>query len=91
MDLEPIAGASWAGWTIDADTITAPEWRRGVSQGEIRAVPYLYAAQAEGRRMGREIEALKKQLAAVSRLCGWYHRQLSRESRLGLALSRIID
>ena len=89
MDLEPLAGPSWAGWTIDEDRICAPEWRRGISQGEIRAIPYLYASQAEARKMAREIQALKKQLAAIARLCAWYRRQLHREARLGLALSRI--
>lgn len=39
MDLEPLAGPEWAGWTIREGEIQAPEWRRGVSQGEIRAIP----------------------------------------------------
>ena len=89
MDLEQAGGAQWSGWSIHDGELFAPEWRRGVSVGEIRALPYLYASQAEGQRLAREIGELKKQLAAVSRLCGWYRRQLTRESRLGLALSRI--
>ena len=91
MALEPLAGPSWAGWTIHKDEIQAPEWRRGVSRGEIRAIPYLYAGQAETRKITREIQTLKKQLAAVGKLAARYRRQLSRESRLWLALSRILD
>jgi hypothetical protein len=91
MDLETLGGPQWAGWKIDGETLTAPEWRRGVTPGEIRAIPYLYASQRERRDQAAQIEQLRKQVAAVSRLCGWYHRQLSRESRLGLALSRLFD
>jgi hypothetical protein len=90
MDLERFGGPDWQGWRLRNGRIWAPEWRNGVSPGEIRAVPYLYASQAEAQRMAREIQTLKKQLAAVARLAAWYRRQLTRESRLGLALSRIL-
>ena len=69
--------------------IYAPEWRKGITPGEIRALPFLYAAQAEHIRQQREMGELKRQVEALSRLCGWYRRQLHRESRLGLALSKI--
>ena len=52
--------------------------------------PTLYARQAENKRLGREFDQIKKKLDATVRLAGWYRRQLKRESRFGLALSRIL-
>ena len=93
MDLGEIGGEQWQGWTLTEDGLLhAPEWRRGLHPvpGEIRAIPYLYASQAENQRMARELDQIKKNLTATARLAGWYRRQLQRESQLGLALSRIL-
>ena len=91
MDLSEIGGEQWEGWTLGKDGLLyAPEWRGGLHPAEIRAIPYLYASQAENKRLGRELDQMKKNLEATARLAGWYRRQLQRESQLGLALSRIL-
>ncbi len=86
MDVERIAGPSWAGWRFHRGELFAPEWRRGITPGEIRALPYLMALDGDLERRRRELEELKRELAGVARLAGWYRRQLVLEARLGLML-----
>lgn len=85
MDLSEIAGPSWAGWTVANGKIYAPEWRQGLTPGEIRALPFLRAIEADHRRQGRELAAERARSATLARLAGFYRRNLVRESRLGLA------
>lgn len=88
MDLDSIAGPSWAGWRFHNELLFAPEWRQGLHPGEIRAIPYLCAIEADSRRKDRQLEDLRGQLAATARLAGWYRRQLVLESKFGLMLTR---
>ena len=37
----------WHGWIFRDGLLYAPEWRRGITQGEIRALPYLQALIAD--------------------------------------------
>jgi hypothetical protein len=90
LDLSHL-GPDWEGWYFHEGRLYAPEWRKGLTPSEIRALPYLYALEAETIRQRREVEEIKKQNAALARLAGWYRRQLSRESRLGLMLSKLTD
>jgi hypothetical protein len=85
MDLEGIAGPSWAGWSTNNGMIYAPEWRQGITPGEIRAMPYLRAIEADHLRQGRELAAERRRSAALARLAGFYRANLVRESRFGLA------
>jgi hypothetical protein len=89
MDFAEIAGPAWAGWTVHKGLLYAPEWRRGLEPGEIRALPFLRAIESDHLRQGRELDQVKRQLATVARLAGWYRRQLVLESRFGLMLARI--
>ena len=89
MDFAAIAGPSWAGWTVGNGMLWAPEWRQGLEPGEIRALPFLRAIEADHLRQGRELASVRRQLMTVSRLAGWYRRQLVLEARLGLMLARI--
>jgi hypothetical protein len=90
MDLELVGGAEWQGWSIQGEFIYAPEWRGGLGPGHIRSLPYLMQISSEMRRQEREFAAVRQQLAAVTRLCGWYRRQLVLESRAGLALIQLL-
>jgi len=86
MDVERFAGSSWAGWRFYRGELFAPEWRRGLTPGEIRALPYLMALAADLERRRRELEEIKRELAGVARLAGWYRRQLVLEARFGFLL-----
>jgi hypothetical protein len=88
MDLSHLS-PDWEGWYFHERRLYAPEWRKGLTASEIRALPYPYALEAETDRQRKEVEALKRQTDALARLAGWYRRQLSRESKLGLMLSRL--
>ena len=61
MDLSEIGGRQWQGWTLGEDgLLNAPEWSRGLHPGEIRAIPYLYASQAENNRLAGELDQIKR-------------------------------
>lgn len=89
MDVETIAGGEWSGWVFRDGLLFAPEWRKGLHPGEIRAIPYLRAIEADSRRKDRIVADLRGQIEAASRLAGFYRRQLVLESKFGLMLARL--
>lgn len=91
MELDTLAGPQWAGWTITAEQIFAPEWRAGLSPGDIRALPYLNASVAEYRKRARIAEAAAAEMEALAlkaEHAARYYRSLVRqEARYGLMFS----
>jgi hypothetical protein len=93
-DLGAIIGPDWQGWTWNDGQIFAPEWRRGLTPAEIRAIPYLRALEADGRRKRekhrQEVRMLRAAAELATRRAEFYRRQVRLEATLGLALQRIL-
>lgn len=94
VDLGEAVAGRWQGWRFGADGLLyAPVWRRGLHEGEILAIPYLYALDAAFRReraeLRGEIETLEKQRAAAEIDAARLRRLVRDEARLGLMLQRI--
>lgn len=84
------AGARWG---IDGCLYLA-EWRRGFHIHELRAL--FFEAQAarslavEVKNLTSSLEAAEQAAQEAEKRAAFYRAQLTRESRLGLALSRIL-
>lgn len=93
LDLETEGGPDWAGWKLHEGLIYAPEWRKGLHTGEIRALPYLYASVADYRRRVTVAEAALQEMEGLcmqaERQARYYRDLVSREAHLGLMLCRI--
>lgn len=85
-DLARIAGPDWVGWYFERGELFAPEFRRGFTPGELRAIPYMRQCMSE---LSRRLDAEHREHAAVVRLMAFYRRQLTLESRLGLMLTAL--
>ena len=85
----------WHGWTFRDGLLYAPEWRRGLTQGEIRALPYLQALIADYQRQSRdndrEVREAQDALCQAEARSRFYRSQLILESRYGLMLARISE
>lgn len=79
----------------DDGLLYLPEWRRGFSIYELRALFFesqrARALDAELRTAARDLARLAAQNEVLERQVYWYRRQLVLESRMGMALARITE
>lgn len=71
------------------------EWRQGFTVHDLRALFFdcqqVAGLRADLARARRDLDRAESQLADTERRAQFYRRQLVNESRLGLALSRVLD
>lgn len=87
-----LLGKDWIGHYFRDNLLYIPEWRRGLTSHEIRA---LFWQGQQVLSLKREIELLKQQLErrneeidVLEGKAAFYRRQLVLESRFGLILQR---
>lgn len=91
-DASALFGKDWEGHIFRDNLLFIPEWRRGLTPGEIRSL--FWQAQLVSS-LKREIEQLKKELErrnneidSLEIKADFYRRQLVLESRFGMILQR---
>lgn len=93
IDLADLLGTEWEGFSLNADGLQHPYWRRPFSCGDFKAMFYrsqqvailereLARAKAEAEHRAAEAEAARER-------ADWYRHQLTLESRFGLMLAAI--
>jgi hypothetical protein len=92
VTLPPAWTAVGARFDVDG-LLYLPEWRRGFTVHELRAMFYqcqqVRALAAQVRQRDRDAEILDLKFDELQRRCAFYRRQLVLESQLGLALARV--
>lgn len=93
LSLGELLGSEWDGFSLAADGLQHPYWRRPFSCGDLKAMFYrsqqvailereLARAKAEAEQRAAEAEAARER-------ADWYRHQLTLESRFGLMLARM--
>lgn len=88
------AGNDWSGYSFGPDGLFyVPCWRRGFSADEIRALFYetqmVRMLKREATQARLDLARALEELEEARRRADFYRRNLTLESKLGLALSRI--
>lgn len=91
-DASALLGRDWDGHVFRNNMLFIPEWRRGLTPGEIRALFWQVQLISS---LKREIELLKEELGrrnnefdSLEVKADFYRRQLVLESRFGMILQR---
>ncbi len=91
-DASALLGKDWDGHVFRDNLLFIPEWRRGLTPGEIRSLFWQVQLISS---LKREIELLKKELErrnnefdSLEVKADFYRRQLVVESRFGMILQR---
>lgn len=93
-ELSALAGPEWDGWRLGADRLLyAPEWRRGFTAPELRALFWrcqqVAALEADLRMMRAAVDAAEMRAEHAERLAWYLRRQLVLEARLGALVERL--
>jgi hypothetical protein len=91
-DASALLGRDWDGHVFRDNLLFIPEWRRGLTPGEIRSLFWQVQLVSS---LKREIELLKEELErrnnefdSLEVKADFYRRQLVLESRFGMILQR---
>ena len=94
LDLAELLGSEWEGFSLAADGLQHPAWRRPFSCGELRAMFWrcqqVTILEHELARTRAEIEHAQVASDAAEQRAAWYRNQLILESRLGAMLGRLV-
>lgn len=93
IDLAELLGTEWEGFSLSADGLQHPYWRRPFSCGDLKAMFYrsqqVAILEREVSRARTEQERASAAQDAAEARAEWYKHQLTLESRLGLMLARV--
>lgn len=91
-DASALLGKDWDGHIFRNNLLFIPEWRRGLTPGEIRAlfwqVQQIWSLKREIDLLKQEIEKLGEENNVLEVRAAFYKRQLVLESRFGMILER---
>lgn len=91
LDLGAILGPEWDGFSLSADGLQHPYWRRAFTAGDFKAM--FYRSQQVGileRELSRaraDLDQARAAQDAAECRADFYRRQLRLESRFGMMLS----
>jgi hypothetical protein len=87
-----LLGKDWEGFYFKDALFYVPEWRRGFTPHEIRALFWkcqqIISLESELRRLKQEIERRDDEINALEIKADFYRRQVVLESRFGMILER---
>lgn len=93
LDLGAILGPEWDGFSLSADGLQHPYWRRAFTAGDFKAMFYqvqqVTILERELSRARADIEQARAAQDAAEECAAWYRRQLILESRTGAMLARL--
>lgn len=93
LDLSELLGSDWDGFSLGADGLQHPSWRRAFSAGEFRAMFWrcqqVRILEHELAQVRAELDRARADLETSQARAAWYRRQLRLESRAGLMLSAL--
>lgn len=91
-DASAFLGKDWAGHYFRDNLLYIPEWRRGLTPHEIRAlfwqVQQILSLKREIDLLKQELERRDEQINTLEIKANFYKRQLVLESRFGMILER---
>lgn len=91
-DASALLGKDWDGHIFRNNLLFIPEWRRGLTPGEIRAlfwqVQQIWSLKREIDLLKQEMEKLSEENSILEARAAFYKRQLVLESRFGMILER---
>lgn len=87
-----LLGKDWDGHYFKDNQLYIPEWRRGLTPHEIRAlfwqVQQIWSLKREIELLKQDIEKYTEEINALEIKAAFYRRQLVLESRFGMILQR---
>ena len=87
-----LLGADWDGHIFRNGLLYIPEWRRGLTPGEIRSLFWetqlVSSLKNEIRQLKEELERRNNEIDTLEVKADFYRRQLVLESRFGMILQR---
>lgn len=87
-----LLGKDWDGHIFRNGLLYIPEWRRGLTPGEIRSlfwqVQLISSLKSEINSLKRELERRNEEIDALEIKADFYRRQVVLESRFGMILQR---
>ncbi|MFT3758290.1 hypothetical protein [Thauera sp.] len=93
LDLAELLGSEWEGFSLAADGLQHPAWRRPFSCGELKAMFWrcqqVDILEHNLSRIELDAERATADKDAAEERADWYRRQLILESRFGAMLDRL--
>ena len=94
LDVSELLGPAWSGWILGADGLLyAPEWRRGFTAHELRAMWWrcqqVAALEVAARDARRDAQTAQDEADRLAGVVAYLRRQVTLEARLGAMLGRI--
>ncbi|SFM30339.1 hypothetical protein [Nitrosomonas communis] len=91
-DATALLGKDWEGYTFSNNMLYVPEWRRGFTSGEIRAMFWkcqlVASLESEIRLLKQRLEESQSEIEALEIKADFYRQQVILESRFGMMLQR---
>lgn len=91
-DASALLGKDWDGHVFRDNMLFIPEWRRGLTPGEIRAlfwqVQLISSLKREIELLKEELERRSNEFDSLEVKADFYRRQLVLESRFGMILQK---
>ncbi|SDX42327.1 hypothetical protein [Nitrosomonas oligotropha] len=91
-DASALLGKDWDGHVFRDNLLFIPEWRRGLTAGEIRALFWqaqlVSSLKREIKLLKEELERRNSEIDTLEVKADFYKRQLVLESRFGMILQR---
>jgi hypothetical protein len=91
-DATALLGKDWEGHVFKDGMLFVPEWRRGFTPGEIRALFWkcqlVASLESEIRLLKKQLEESNAEIEALEIRADFYRRQVILESRFGMMLQR---
>ncbi len=91
-DASALLGKDWDGHVFRDNLLFIPEWRRGLTPGEIRALFWqaqlVSSLKREIKMLMEELERRNNEIDTLEVKADFYRRQLVLESRFGMILQR---
>lgn len=91
-DASALLGKDWQGHYFKNNLLYVPEWRRGFTAHELRAMFYkcqlVASLESELRLLKKQLEESNAEIEALEITADFYRRQVILESRYGMMLQR---
>lgn len=93
LDLGELLGPEWDGFSLSADGLQHPYWRRSFTAGDFKAMFYdvqrVRILERDAARARSEAEQARAAQEAAEARAAFYRSQLVLESRMGMMLSAL--
>lgn len=93
LDLGALLGSEWDGFSLSADGLHHPYWRRPFSCGDLKAMFYRSQSvtihERDAARARAEAEQARAAQDAAEQRAAFYRAQLVLESRMGMMLAAL--